>query len=277
MSGRVLACAWLGAFLFGIASDTCSASEIAIPGGGAPGAVVSTLAEAFNQSQTRHRVKVPPNTGAVGALRAVRGGESPLGRMARPLDEAESGEGLRCLPFARIPLAFAVGSSVKVRSLSEKELAEIFSGKIKDWKEVGGDPMPIRVIVRAPGEAAHLAIRAALPAFGAIEFGKDAKLIQTDEQVLDVLDKFATSIGWATVPNLAYTKTNATALRLGGVEATLENLANGKYPLAVPGCFLHRSGFLFDGAARAFLDFVFSPAGSEVIRNMGALPVARQW
>ena len=68
--------------------------ELVIPGSGNPEFVLGELANAFNARQKTHRIVIPPSTGIAGAIRDVSVGISTLGRVGRPLTEAELAKGL---------------------------------------------------------------------------------------------------------------------------------------------------------------------------------------
>lgn len=252
-------------------ASAATAGELVIPGAGPPEAAVRALAEAFNSAQSAHRVVVPSSTGVPGALRAIRGGETPLARMPRRLSETESREGLQCEPFARDPIVFVVGAGVAVTQLSEAQIVDIFSAKLSDWREVGSQAGTIRVVARQPTEALLGMIRQQIPEFRSLQFGPEVKVVQSDPQMIELLDRFDQSIGWAAMSNLRLAKGALRPVHLDGIAPTAANVANGKYRLAATACFLHK-GALQDIAARAFMDFVHTPAGRSVIEKTGLLP-----
>lgn len=136
-----------------------------IPGTGACEPILADLARSYNEANPGDTVTVPPSTGSGGGIAAVLKGQSQLARVARPLKEAELQQGLISLIFARDAVAFVVGRDVKVKNLSSDQLAAIFSGKIKNWKDVGGNPNLIRVIGREPGDSSLSVIEARINSF----------------------------------------------------------------------------------------------------------------
>ena len=252
-----------------------SAAELVVPGAGPPEAVLKALAAAFNAAQRTHQVLVPTSSGVAGALREIRTDTAVLARMPRPLEEAELPAGLRCLAFARDSVVFFTGAGVKVRSVTQSQLQDIFSGRITDWRELGDEAAPIRVVVRQPDESLLRVIRQAFPTFGQNGFGPDAKMVRLDPHMVDMLDRFDRAIGWGASTSTALAKTPIRPLQLDGVAPTAANLASGKYPLSTDACLLFK-GTLRDAAAQSFIDFVFSPAGRGVIEGLGMVPLARK-
>lgn len=254
---------------------SAATAELVVPGAGPPEAVLKALAAGFNQAQAAHRVTVPPSIGMAGALREVRAGAAVLARMSRRLTPAETREGLRCLPFARDRVVFVTGAAVQVRDISTAQLADVFSGKLADWRELGAAPAPIRVVVRPPGESMLGVIEQHLPAFRGMVFGAQSRLVRSDPEGLELLDRFDHAIGWATQANLGLAKTAVKPLRLNGIAPSAETAANGHYPLAITSCLLYKDS-VRDPAAQALIGFVFSPAGRAIIEQLGPIALARE-
>ena len=121
-----------------------------------------------------------------------------LGRVARPLKEKETGFGLQYLVFARDAVIFAVGGRVTITGLTATQLGDIFSGKITDWQEVGGDRGIIRVIIREPGDGSLLVIQKHFEPFKNLTFDPNSKMVFRDHDMPDLLRKYHNAIGWLT-------------------------------------------------------------------------------
>ncbi len=260
-----------------LAATACAgaalAEDLAIPGSGNPEYVLAQLADVFNRQQSAHRVSVPPSTGTAGALRDVRAGTASLGRVGRPLKDAERGGGLSYVALGRDPVAFAAGAKVTARAITQAQAVDVFRGKISDWRELGGDPGPIRAIGRESADASRQALSRAIKAFENISFGDNVKAVHLDPQMIELLDRFPTSLGFLNRSGLAACKTKIVLLALDGVEPTPENVASGRYPLWLELGLIYTADGLTP-AGKAFLEFVRSPAGARVLRAHGVLPPA---
>ena len=256
-----------------IVAKAALAEDLTIPGSGNPEYVLRQLASAFNQRQTAHRVTVPTSTGTAGALRDVKAGAASLGRVGRRLKEAERDSGMVFVPLGRDPVVFAGGSKVTARSLTRAQVLDIYRGKIADWRELGGKPGPIRAIGREAGDASRQAISRLIKPFEHIVFGENVKVVHLEPQMIDLLDRFPTSLGFLNRSALSARRTRIVWLALDGVDGTPENVANGHYPLWLEFGLIYKSGGL-TSAGRAFLEFVKSPAGERVLREHGVLPPA---
>lgn len=251
------------------------ADELVIPGSGNPEFVLRALADAFGRQQTQHRVSVPPSTGTAGALRDVEAGMAVLGRVGRPLKNDELARGLSYIPLGRDPVAFVAGAGVSIQGLTQAQVLDVYTGRVSNWRELGGKPGPIRAIGRETTDASRQAINRGVKAFESLKFGEDIKMVHLDPQMLELLDRFPGSLGFLNRSALAACKTPVVYLALDGVEPTPQNVGAGRYPLWLEFGLIHKSGNL-NPAARAFVAFVQSSAGLSVLREHGVLAAAGQ-
>ena len=265
-------CALLAVYL---SVSAVNAEEIIIPGSGNPEYVLRALADAFGRAQAQHRVLVPSSSGTAGALRDVESGKAVLGRVGRPLRPDEAARGLTYIPLGRDPVAFVGGAGVSLKGLTTAQVIDIYTGKVTNWKEVGGNSGPIRAIGREPTDTSRQAIHRGVKAFEGIAFGESVKQVNLDPQMIELLDRYPTSIGFLNRSALAGCKTKVVAFLLDGVEPSPPNLGAGRYKIAIEMGFVHKAGSLSPGAS-AFLNFVRSSAGVGILREHGVLAAAGQ-
>jgi phosphate transport system substrate-binding protein len=249
------------------------AEDLIVPGSGSFEHVLGSMAGVFNGRQSGHRISVPTSTGTAGALHDVESGVTPLGRVGRPLKDEERGRGLVYLPVGRDPVTFVGGAAVSVKNLTTAQVLDIYRGRITEWREVGGQPGPIRAIGREPTEVSRQAIQRHMKPFATIVYGDSVKVAHLDPQVIELLDRFPGSFGFLNRSALAACATRVSPIALDGMEATLQNLESGRYPMCVEFGLVYRTGG--PGAAgRAFIDFIRSPAGTAMLRERGVQPVS---
>jgi phosphate transport system substrate-binding protein len=260
----------LTTLLLGLVCTLAQADMLVIPGSGNPEFVLKALADAFNSQQTQHRVSVPPSTGAAGALRDVEAGTTVLGRIGRPLKPDESARGLSYVPLGRDPVAFVAGANVQVKGLSTTQVLDAYTGKLSNWSEVGGKAGPIRAIGREMSDASRQAISRVIKTFETVTFGSGIKLVHLDPQMIEMLDRFPTSLGFLNRSALAACKTKVNLLALDGVEPSPQNVGVGRYPLWLEFGLIHKTGKL-SPAAKSFIDFTRSSEGIRILRENGVL------
>ena len=250
-----------------------AAAELVIPGSGNPEYVLGVLAKEFNARQNEHRVSVPSSTGTAGGIRDVLAGKAILGRVGRPLTDAERSKGLSYIPVGRDAVVFVAGAGVSARAVTSHQMSDAFTGKITDWRELGAKPGPIRAVGRETGDASRQALASRFEAFRDISFGPGVKVVNLDPQMIDLLDRFETSLGFLNRSALYAAKTKVVALTLDGVDPTPANLSSGRYPVWLEFGLIQRTGAALPGEARAFMNFLTSPEGARILRAHGVVPV----
>lgn len=156
-----------------------------------------------------------------------------------------------------------VASSVK--SLSKAQLQDIFTGKVKNWKEVGGPDEEI-ILVTRPSTSGTRALFTELAMDGKEEASN--KSLETDDSGTLIQSIFQTkgAIGYVALPYLAG-KSEVVALGIDGVMPTLENTYNGTYP--VYGYEHMYTKGEAKGAVKAYIDYVLSADYGKEIEKQG--------
>jgi len=250
------------------------ATRLTVPGSGACEQVLNALAAAFNAQNPGVKVIVPRSTGTSGGIKAIRTGTHRLARAGRPLNNDELRTGLTFLPVADDAIVFAVGKNVGIDRLSAGQLADVFMGKITDWQQLGGQQSPIRVLIRQADETSMKNIRRHVTPFNDLVFCDQAKMAFHDYEMVDLLNKFPTSIGFLTMSSVAMPGNTMQPVGLDGVRPTADNLNSGDYPLKATYGMVYKKERL-NALAGQFLAFIFSKNGNRVIRDIGLIPVPR--
>ncbi|WRK54834.1 substrate-binding domain-containing protein [Coprobacillaceae bacterium CR2/5/TPMF4] len=90
-------------------------------------------------------------------MKPVINGKSNIGNSSRELKESELEQGLVSNVVAIDAIAIVTDIDNKTDNLTKEQLIDIYTGKIRNWKEVGGDDLPIVVIGREPGSGTRSA------------------------------------------------------------------------------------------------------------------------
>jgi phosphate transport system substrate-binding protein len=250
------------------------AEDLTVPGSGNPEHVLKVLADVFNRQQSAHRIIVPTSSGTSGALRDVESGTATLGRVGRPLKAAELARGLVYIPIGRDPVTFVAGAGVTAKNLTSEQALAVYAGQLRNWKALGGKPGPIRAIGRESTDASRAALNKTIAAFGTLAFSDRVKMVNLDPQMVALLDRFPTSLGFINRSALAACTTQVKALALDGVESTPSNVGAGRYPMWLEMGFVHKAGEP-GAAATAFIEFVQSSQGVRILREQGVLASPR--
>jgi len=275
MISRIIVAVCLAMLIFvfiGCGKKNDDGKPLEVVGTGACEEVLKKFAEAFNKTNTDCEVVIPTSIGSGGGIKAVGNDEYVLGRVSRPLKEKEADLGLSYLPFAKDAIVFAVGSDVNIKSLTEKQLVDIFTGKIDNWKQVGGSNAHIRALAREKTETSRTIIDRHMSEFAQLEYGDQVKLAYRDYEMVDMLEKYPTSIGWLTASSVS---SKMHPIMINGIEPTPQNVSSGKYPLFSEYAFIFKKKNLNDPAEK-FIDFMFSDEGKKLMAMNGLMSISRE-
>lgn len=250
-----------------LAAVPCSAAEtLAVVGTGDGIAVLKALGAAFTAQNPEITISVPPSIHSSGGVRAVADGNAIVGRIARPLKQGEREFGIRAIPIFLQPTVFFVHRSANVRGLTAEQLAGVFNGTIRNWREVGGDQLRVRVVRREEVDSSLAVLRYTLPGWKELKFNEDrSKLATTTQDAFDAVERHEGAIGFG--PYSRDLDKRFTILSVNGLHPT-----DPAYPSAVTLSLIYREATLTK-AARQFIDFVFTANAQAVVRDLGAIPV----
>lgn len=142
LSAALAAC--LG--LFGLQAGAI-AEEISIPGVEEGSDILRALAIAFGSHGGGRLVLVPPTIGASGAVSDVISERAALARINRTLLKDEKQAGVVEFPLFDLPVVLIAHPMIKRRNLTSAEWNRIRNGQLRNWSELGGPDLPIRLVV----------------------------------------------------------------------------------------------------------------------------------
>jgi phosphate transport system substrate-binding protein len=166
-----------------------------------------------------------------------------------------------------------VNNKVKIDNITKEELIKIFTGEIKNWKEVGGEDIPIAVINRPKSSGTRATFKKyALEGRDEVQgkvltqdsSGAVQKTIQSNEGAIGYL---ASSFLYQ---NLA--KSQLKLMKIDGVEMSKENISNGSYKIWSYE-HMYTKGEP-KGLTKMFLDYMVSKEVEPVIEKLGYIPTS---
>jgi len=212
--------------------------------------------------------------GSSAGIEAVSAGTADIGTSSRDLKPEEKNLGLVDTPIAYDGIAVIVSPTNPVDGLTLQQLQDIFSGKITNWKQVGGQDRSIDLVNRDEASGTREAFSKIV--MKDAKFDPRAAVLPGTGQVRDVVARAPGAIGYISIGFVEprFTSVMVKALAIDGVQPTEKNVANKSYPV---GRVLH---FFTKGAAsgltKEFNDFVLSDAIQKgVVVDAGFIPVAQ--
>lgn len=168
-----------------------------------------------------------------------------------------------------VGFATVVNSKVKVDNLTKQQLVDIFTGKITNWKDVGGDDKKI-VIVNRPKSSGT---RATFKKYGLSGAEEAEGMALTEDASGTVRKAVADTDGAISYLALSYVDNTVKSLKLDGVDANVANIKSGKYPIWSYE-HMYTKGEA-KGVAKAFIDYMMTDKDAQkLVVDLGYIPTS---
>nr|WP_071542445.1 phosphate ABC transporter substrate-binding protein PstS family protein [Moorella thermoacetica] len=169
---------------------------------------------------------------------------------------------------AVVGMAAVVNPDVKVDNLTQQQLIDIFTGKITNWKDVGGPDQKINIVNRPKGSGT----RATFKKY-ALNGAEEAQGIAMEQDASGTVRKtIAETPGAIGYLALSYIDSSVRPLKIDGVEPTAANIVNNKYKVWAYE-HMYTKGQP-TGEVKKFLDFIMSDeVQKNLVTKMGYIPV----
>jgi phosphate transport system substrate-binding protein len=175
-------------------------------------------------------------------------------------------------------LAVVVHPANPLTGLTMEQLAAIFSGAVTNWKEVGGDDLPIVVLSREVNSGTHVYFKEHVLRRGRresqVEFAPTALMLPSSQAIADEVAQNPGAIGYY---GMGYISAKEKALAVAKdadspyVQPTIENVVSNAYPISRPLLMVTRGQSL--GLVARFIDFVLSDEGQKIVAQIDFVPV----
>ena len=181
--------------------------------------------------------------------------------------------------IARDAIAVIVNPENPVNELTLKQISDIYSGKISNWTEVGGEDRPIVRLSRETNSGTHVYFLETVLRLSSKEdktlFSMDTLLLPSSEGIIAEVRQNPNAIGYdglGYVPNDL--KTIAIAEKEGGayVLPSIPTVNDKTYPIARD-LYMYTNGQP-EGLLREYLDWILSPEAQQIVADLGFVPVS---
>ena len=168
--------------------------------------------------------------------------------------------------IAAVGMIPVVNKDVKVKSLTIKQLRQIFSGQVTNWKQVGGQDLPITIINRADGSGTRASFES--------DVMNGTPFVRAQEQdssgmVRQIVYNTQGAISYLAMP---YLNDTVKTVNVNGVKPTIENIENNKWEIWSYE-HLYTNGQP-TGMTKKFLDFIMTDkVQTNVVRKMNYVPI----
>lgn len=242
-------------------ASVAQASDLKIVGSGDGMEMLQAVAADYAASHPGKSVIIPPSIGTGGGFTAVNTEREVMGRIARELSDAEKAQGLVATPLVHVPIAIFAHPSAGVKALTAAQVIDIFTGKIRNWSEIGGRDQVVRVVRRDLNDSTLVALRATMPGWKDLVFTDRAKQTLSTTEMLETVRTTEGAIGFC--PYAKPIEGVVTYMKIDGVAPS-----EPAYKSHVLLNLLHKANTVTDDA-KAFIAFIRTDRAKVVLKSVG--------
>jgi phosphate transport system substrate-binding protein len=251
--------------------------KLTLDGSTTVGPIAKAFAEYYMRQNPGSTITVSESGSGNGA-KALLNGTCDIATLSRDLKDTErkamEEKGVKpvqhVVAFDALPVV--VHPSNKVKGLTVEQIKDIYTGKITNWKQVGGSDLAIVIISRDTNSGTF-------ESFKELVLGKDAKICEGAEYVGSngaIRQRVQVTKGAIGYAGLGFIDRSIKALEINGIAPSVETVRSKTYPLARP-LFMFTNGEPKAGSFSArFLAIAASEKGCEIIEEIGFVPLEKK-
>ncbi|MDD6422372.1 MAG: phosphate ABC transporter substrate-binding protein [Intestinibaculum porci] len=226
---------------------------------------VTALGEGFKEKYPDMTVETQ-FTGSSAGVQALIDGQCDIADSSRSLTPAEKKKGLVENVVAIDGIAISLNKKNKVNNVTAKQLADIYTGKITNWKQLGGADEKIVVIGRESASGTRAAFEELL------KVENKCKYAQELDNTGAVVAKCASTTGAIGYVSLDAVDNTIKTAKLNGVEATESNIKAGTYKLSRPFVMATKGAISKQNKkVQAIFKYVNSDEGQKILKKVGLI------
>ena len=248
--------------------------KLTLDGSTTVGPIAKAFAE-YHMRQNPGTTITVSESGSGNGAKALLNGTCDIANLSRDLKDTEQKamkeKGMNpvqhIVAFDALPVM--VHPSNKVKGLTIEQVRDIYTGKITNWKDVGGSDLAIVVISRDTNSGTY-------ESFKELALKKDDKILGGAEYVGSngaIRQRVQVTKGAIGYAGLGFVDRSVKALEINGVAPSVETVRNKTYPLARP-LFMFTNGEpKAESLSARFLGIALTEKGQEIIEEIGFIPV----
>jgi phosphate transport system substrate-binding protein len=260
----------------GIAASVAHAEDkIVLDGSTTVGPIAKAFAEYYMQLNPDVNVTVSESGSGNGA-KGIINGTCDIANMSRFMKEKEfkAAADAGVMPVAHVVamdgLPILVHPANPVNELTIEQIRDIYTGKISNWKDVGGPDVAIVTISRDTNSGTYETFETLV--MGGEKIGEGCEYVGSNGAIRARVQKTPSAIGYA---GLGFVDNTVKALKVNGIYPDQRTVASGRYPVARP-LFMFTNGYPKLGShVHAFVALYLTPKGQEIVEEIGFVPVTQ--
>ncbi len=224
-------------------------------------------AEAFKTKMPDVSVEIN-QIGSSAGIKNAMDGVSEIGMASRDLKGQEKQVGLKEVEIAYDGIALIVNKDNPVKDLTMEQIKDIYTGKITNWKEVGGYDSPVVVVSREDGSGTRDAFQG-IVGFKPEGLTKDSQISDGSGNIKSLVERNKNTIGYI---SFSYVDDSVNVLKVDGVKPNADNVQKKDYKLARPFLLVYKEDVITK-SGRDLIDFILSEEGQDIVAKDNLIKV----
>ena len=244
-----------------------SANSVTVSGSTSVGPLIEKEGEAFKTSNADISIQVN-QLGSSAGIKDTINGTVEIGMSSRDLKPEEKNEGLKEVEIAYDGIGIIVNKSNTIKSLTINQIKDIYTGKITNWKDVGGKDTPIVVVSREDGSGTRDAFQE-IVGYKSEELTPKAQIGDGSGNIKSTVATNENAIGYI---SFEYIDDSINSLQVDSVAPTAESVKDKTYKIARPFLLVYKEDKLGE-SGKKFIDFILSEEGQKVAEENGLIRI----
>lgn len=235
--------------------------------------LAAALGKAYQTREPAVIIEIGKGLGTKARLQALAEGRIDIALASHGLDaQTVTRQGMMVHEIARIAVVFGVNAGVTVGALTGAQICDIYAGRLKSWRELGGGDLAIVPHTRPETEVDAELVRERFACLRERPLTSSVQVMAKSGDMARALAATAGAVGITTMTVVEQSQGRIRAVMLDGVGTTADNVRAKRYTLTRDSFFVTMAPP--PAAVAGFLRFVRSPEGQAVISANGAVPVS---
>ncbi|WYJ06651.1 phosphate ABC transporter substrate-binding protein [Opitutia bacterium KCR 482] len=248
-------------------------TKIVIDGSTTVGPISKAFADFYKENHSGVNITIS-ESGSGNGVKSLMNNACDIANMSRFMKPAEfkSCVDKGILPVAHVVafdgLAVVVNPKNPVKALTVSQIADIYTGKISNWKQLGGEDAKIVVVSRDTNSGTYETFNELVLKKAAIT--KDAEYVGSNGQARTRVNTTKNAIAYV---GLGFVDDTVKPLSVEGILPAAKSVSTGKYPIARP-LYMFTNGYPKMGSdVYNFVTLHLSKEGREIVSDLGYIPV----
>lgn len=248
-------------------------TKIVIDGSTTVGPISKAFADFYKEGHPNVNITIS-ESGSGNGVKSLMNKACDIANMSRFMKDAEFkscvDKGIR--PVAHVVafdgLAVIVNPKNPVKALSMQQISDIYTGKISNWKELGGEDAKIVIVSRDTNSGTYETFNELVLKKAPV--AKDAEYVGSNGQARTRVNTTKNAIAYV---GLGFADDSVKTLSVNGILPNAKSVSSGKYPIARP-LFMFTDGYPKMGSdVYNFVTIHLSKEGREIVSDLGYIPV----